>query len=405
MKIIKLLGNLFLLPLYWLSYIVPRNKNIWVFGSWFGTRYSDSSRYIFEYIYETEPGIRAIWLTRKKAIVNELRKSGYEAYSIYSINGYWLTCRAAVAIFTVNISDVNTLGASKLLKFQLWHGIPLKKIVHDDQYNSSKNKSNFFTLLTKIKSILLPYLNVFDQWDVVTSTSPKVSMIFESAFRLHESKIFETGTPRADVILTKNPVSPEVLSSKTNKISIKHRIGYFPTHRKNAKQLSIFINSINNSRLIQFLEEQESVLYIKLHYYNLEKHVHEISSPRIVLLKEDDISDINYLLPWIDILITDYSSVYYDFLLLNRPIIFTPFDLDEYMSNDRELYGEYNELTPGPKCTTWNMVVEELYQLKKHNDKYYKFRTNMKKEYYSHVDMNNSQRVVQTIRDLIQNSR
>jgi CDP-glycerol glycerophosphotransferase (TagB/SpsB family) len=69
--------------------------------------------------------------------------------------------------------------------------------------------------------------------------------------------------------------------------------------------------------------------------------------------------DIYPLLKRVNILITDYSSVYFDFLLLDRPIIFAPFDLREFVSLDgQELFYDYDEVTPGPKATDWKGVLE-----------------------------------------------
>lgn len=401
MKTIKLFASIFLLPLYLFSMICPRSKNIWVFGSWFGDRYSDSSRYLFEYVVNNEKDIRAIWLTRDKRIINELKIKGHEVYHTNSLAGYWYTCRASVAFFTVNITDINTLGASRILKFQLWHGVPLKKIVYDDDYNNPNSRKTTLKILSKIKSYILPFKNVFGKWDVVVSTSPLVSDIFKSAFKLPENRIFVTGTPRSDVILCSQPVKPEIIKYSPANFNIKRRISFFPTHRLDSQGLSNFINSINESNLPEFLESSSSVLYIKLHYFNLNKHIHHVTSPRIILLNENDATDINYLLPWTDVLITDYSSVYFDYLLLNRPIIFTPFDVDDYLTKDRKLYGEYHSLTPGPKCMNWTEVTSQLRNLYYGLDEYENHRIDTRNKYHTYSDTHSSQRIVKVVRDLI----
>lgn len=404
MKLVRLIGSLILLPLYWFSFFVPRNQKLWIFGSWFGKRYSDSSRYVFEYVNKYEKDIRAIWLTRDPNITKHLRSLGYEAYPIRSLKGYWYTCRAWAALFTVNITDINTLGASKLLKFQLWHGIPLKKIVYDDAYNQPEQYGSFVRQqLFKLKKFLLPFKDVYGKWDLVASTSPAVSTIFQSAFRLSEENIPITGSPRGDILLGSSPSKPAVIQDKLPGCEgeITKRIAYFPTHRIHADELSNFINSMDTSGVPEFLENQQAVLYIKLHYYNLQQHNHAIQSKRIVLLQEHEVPDINYLLPWIDILITDYSSVFYDYLLLERPIIFTPYDLSKYLTHDRELYGGYEQLTPGPKCSSWREVLTELTELFSGQDNYRQQRKEMLEHYHTYSDTQNSKRVVQKLRSLL----
>ena len=76
------------------------------------------------------------------------------------------------------------------------------------------------------------------------------------------------------------------------------------------------------------------------------------------------------LLDAADVLITDYSSCYIDFLLLNRPIIFYNYDMEAYQSNDRKLYFEYNEVTPGAKCSNAKALYDELVAIFNGDDKY-----------------------------------
>src|SRR6266480_1677422 len=121
------------LPLYFFGLLVPRSRTIWVFGAWFGHRYADNSRYVFEFVTEHEPQIRAIWLTREPAIVAELRRRGREVHLSESWPGFWLACRAGLAVATCGNADLNPMALSRTRRLQLWHGTPLKKIKADDQ--------------------------------------------------------------------------------------------------------------------------------------------------------------------------------------------------------------------------------------------------------------------------------
>ncbi|MGD9488985.1 MAG: CDP-glycerol glycerophosphotransferase family protein [Calditrichaceae bacterium] len=80
----KITVYLLLLFPYWFGFFVPRNKNLWIFGAWFGERYSDNSRYVFEYINKNEPSIKAVWLSRKKEVFDEVRNLSYSAEMIRS---------------------------------------------------------------------------------------------------------------------------------------------------------------------------------------------------------------------------------------------------------------------------------------------------------------------------------
>lgn len=324
-----------------------------------------------------------------------------EVYHIKSISGFWYSCRSAVAFFTVNVHDVNKLGASRLLKFQLWHGIPLKKIVYDNKFEDSRNKSEWFKILLILKSKLFPYNEVYGKWDAIASTSPHVSSIFRSAFKINHNKIFVTGSPRGDILLKKEIEQLPIVEKVSAKVRFSKTIGYFPTHRNDASGFMKYLNKDNLNKVAEILEQQDAVLFIKLHYYNLGEEFSN-KHPRIVFLQEEELPDINYLLPWIDILITDYSSVFYDYLLLNRPIIFAPFDLEQYLSNDRELYGKYEDLTPGPKCFNWDDIIQNIKDICAGKDEFHDIRQEAIKIYHSHRDTNNCKRVVEVVKELLQ---
>ncbi len=84
-------------------------------------------------------------------------------------------------------------------------------------------------------------------------------------------------------------------------------------------------------------------------------------SSNIFISREDDIyENINDY----DCLITDFSSIYLDYIISNKPIVFSPFDFDSYIEQDRELYYKYEDVTISPYCFDWHMVVERVISLK-----------------------------------------
>jgi len=93
-RLIKYLGYAFFLPLWWLQILVPRNKNIWVFGVWYGQRYSDNSMYLFEYVTKHDSTIKAIWVTKNKGVKQHLIKKGHSCYMAYSLKGIYHCLRS-----------------------------------------------------------------------------------------------------------------------------------------------------------------------------------------------------------------------------------------------------------------------------------------------------------------------
>jgi CDP-glycerol glycerophosphotransferase len=81
----------------------------------------------------------------------------------------------------------------------------------------------------------------------------------------------------------------------------------------------------------------------------------------------DNTPDIYETINRYDCLITDYSSIYFDFLLTNKPIVFSAFDLEVYKKNERQLYFDFDEVTLNPNCLNWTEVIERVIDLKEND--------------------------------------
>ena len=131
----KVKKYLFKLPFhifYFPSYLFPRSEKIWVFGCWDGTRFADNSKYFFLYVANNEKDkVRAIWISKRKSIVLELKKRGYEAYKIYSLKGLYYSLRAKYMFFDLHLFALNYWISGGAATINFWHGLPLKKIEFD----------------------------------------------------------------------------------------------------------------------------------------------------------------------------------------------------------------------------------------------------------------------------------
>ena len=123
----KYWGQLLLLPIYWCSFLVPRDRKIWLFGSTFGRRFADNPRYLYLYIsqHKKKYGIRPIWISHNREIVSFLEKNGYEAYYYHSLRGIWYALRGKVYLYDNYSKDINFWQSGGAVKVNLWHGIPV----------------------------------------------------------------------------------------------------------------------------------------------------------------------------------------------------------------------------------------------------------------------------------------
>ena len=97
---IKYWSQVLLLPVYIFSFLTPRNKRIWLYGSSFGKRFADNPKYFYLWMSQHQKNnITAIWISQDKNIVRMLREHGYLAYEKHSIQGIWYCLRGGVYIF------------------------------------------------------------------------------------------------------------------------------------------------------------------------------------------------------------------------------------------------------------------------------------------------------------------
>ena len=155
--IYKLLFGILSVPIYWLSFLVPRTSNIWVFGAWHGNQFNDNTSYLFEHILNTEQNIKAVWLTKNNHLIHELRQKGYCIYHKNSIQGFWYGSRAGVTFINCGYDDVNKYCISRSFIVQFWHGIPLKRIKNDDTINENIQRPPTITLIRNLILKLLQF--------------------------------------------------------------------------------------------------------------------------------------------------------------------------------------------------------------------------------------------------------
>jgi CDP-glycerol glycerophosphotransferase (TagB/SpsB family) len=274
----------------------------------------------------------------------------------------------------------------------MWHGsTPIKKIVNDDTITRKKQ-----LLIEKLLYLLFPFLG-FRLRGLAISGSEEASRIFKSAFRAKEKQILLTGFPRNDTFFQNDQSAPILEEIKLLKRNNTYTAIYMPTHRKEGSGEISDLFNIDLKKINQSLKNLNTKLYVKLHYYHLNKHNFRNYSHIYFITDNDILQDIYTILTEFDLLITDYSSVHFDFLLTNKPIIFAPFDKEKYLMEDREFYYNYNDVTPGPKASNWSELLVYIEKFIQNPKLYDKERLNVMRRFNKYTDSNNCQRVFSAI--------
>lgn len=271
----------------------------------------------------------------------------------------------------------------------LWHGIPLKAM---SLMNKSQNDG-----IGVIKD------------NYIITTSEFCNTLMNACLGIKAEQYCVTGYPRNDYLF--NEDGHKNLENLIDKKINEKIILYMPTYKDVDKtdDNNLFeFPQFDYEKFNKFLEDNRIKLILKLHPNDERIYINKYSkfnNNNIILLKSEELEhkkmDLYKILNAVDLLITDYSSVFLDFLLLNRPMIFTPVNINEYRKYRGFLLEPYDFWTPGPKCFDQDKLQFEI--LKCINDiNYYKNeREIIKNIVHKYQDCNSTQRVIQLIHNLM----
>lgn len=351
----RTLAMIVLIPVWLLSFLVPRKSSLWVLGTWEGLSYSDNSRHLHAWLHANEKDrIRAVWITRRPELARELRTLGAEAQTPYTLAGIWTCLRASQYIYTHTADDICIWLSGRATRTNLWHGIPLKKINFDNRFDRYRHARGFKRLVAwphRFKRLIESHR--------VLAPSESVASLFAGAFRVDPSRIMIHGYPRNDRLVS--PDFPDLLLSKEatclERVKNLRRQGskivlYMPTFRRN-EQTGQYREALNAEQLDSDLARLNCHFLIKAHPMSTDFSSFSAAVYQRIIRIPSDL-DPYLILPLVDLLVTDYSSIFYDFLVLDRPLIFYPFDMDHYQKMERELYFDYEAHVPGPIARSYD---------------------------------------------------
>ena len=391
---LKYWGQLFLLPIYGVSFLFPRDKKIWLFGSTFGKRFADNPRYLYLYVsqHKSELGIRPVWISQNKNIVRFLNGNGYEAYYYHSIEGIWFALRGKVYVFDNYSKDINFWQSGGAVKVNLWHGSGNKKTNYDNKFDKvrhPKDKWERFKYFLRRLSDEKPH-------HYTLATGPMMAEIFTSAFNTTLDHIIQEGYPRNDMLFDDNKIENLFLNKEKDTVNVilSFRgkgckiLVYMPTFRDSEK---LFFKVMELEKFNKFLKKEKMIFFTKLHPKSkLKEEFSKVSYSNIVNIDAD--VDPYTFLKMCDLLITDYSSIYSDWLMLNRPSVLFPIDFEEYSNDTRECYFEYDEYMPEIKAHTMEDLMKDIKRVM-NEDTYERGRIELRNKIFANIDGHSSERI------------
>lgn len=334
----------------------PMMQNWILFESFFGKNYSDSPKYIYEYISANMPGkYKCIWVIDKKGSKIPFR---HKKIKRFSLRYYYYLARCGFMVFNSRQPEWMVKREGNVF-LQTWHGTPLKKLVFDIEDITSATPRYKQQVYKQSRA-----------WDYLIAANKFSSETFRRCF-MFDNTILETGYPRNDILHAPN--RDHIAGIIRNRLKIpkdKKVILYAPTWRDDeyyGKGQYKFELRLDLDLMKRELGN-EYVILLRTHYFIADSlDVRHLKGFAYNVSKYDDISEL-YLIS--DILITDYSSVFFDFANLKRPMLFYTYDLEKYRDVLRGFYIDIEKEVPGPLLFTTEEVVESIKNIDAIEQKY-----------------------------------
>ena len=373
-----------------LNTLIPKSKHKIIFIS--RPDFSDNTKHMYSYMQQKSPQKQLSWLIYDKEIYDILIQNGHQnIFYLKSISGIWEYLRSKIII--TSSSSLWQIKSPFQKQFDLWHGIPLKNVLcMGEKGVTAKRQAGNITMRF--------------------ATSNLEKALLAASFDFNAMKIAVTGQPRTDALFRKENNLSKLLHKDVSKY--KKVIFYMPTYRHGYREKSegntfevdnIFrFDNYNRENFLNFLKNNNILFILKLHPYEeklyenlpLGENITWINNKTLV--KNDlTIYDIFYE---VDTLITDYSSIYFDFLFTNKKIIFIPLDLEYYEKNRGFQLEPYEFWTPGKKVYTQKDLHNEI--LNNDTSSEQEQRKAIREIMFSYYDDKSSNRVYNSISKYIQ---
>ncbi len=358
-----------------------------VLGAINGKAFIGNTKYIYNYLTKNT-NYKVFWFANSKTLIKELKGKGINVINTKSLDAIKILRKAHFIFTTHGLTDILPIRFSpRTINVETWHGIQNKK-------NKTEGEMYLYPKLSKLLGLKTRNRDVIDYF-ITPSGTVKDREIITHHFELPKERVLATGFPRNDILFSKDPNLENIIKTK-HKIpkEIEKIFLYAPTFRDNTLTAKFPLKEADLNELNDLLKKQKSILLLKAHLAEIQVFFKNLTN--IFEVEQD--SDIQELLFISDALITDYSSTYCDYLLLNRPILLFTYDYDEFMKTGRGFYYDFKETAPGPLLYTGKELIEAIKNISEIDKEYEKKRIETRKIYHKNVDGNSAERLLKFLK-------
>lgn len=337
------------------TFWIHKNPKRILIGLWRGNRFADNARYCYFELIKI-PDLEVNLVVNDRKLYKILKANNIRVVKKYSLKSIYLHLTSKYHVIDQDHKGLLGYLSVNAVRLNLWHGIPLKKIWKLDlESKQKKNKLAYYIekLNQKIRKLCKGYCSV-GRWYIYELLTPSKfdwNNLFSRCVFSDLVKPLYCRYPRVDFLQDNIgsyllEIEEEYLKQiKKAKKENKKIVFYAPTFRDGTDTKILGTDSIEEfNKCIKFLDKINVVLMVKMHAVETAKAK---DLKNCIFL--DSKCDISVFMKYADCLITDYSSVYFDYLVFDKPILFYPYDYDFYQNSDRGFMIDYMEYTPGEK--------------------------------------------------------
>lgn len=374
-----------------LSFFVKRKENWYAFGSWRGELYIDNSRYLYEYIRKIDDTCVCVWVGNgrvKSEILQHPKTKVFEKNSIGAIFAL-LKCKFMFCsqMHSDDLCDYNVFR--KCVITYLHHGMPVKKWGAD-----SAQGHMYFCSSNPIKKLIrkLTATDISYNWFATSSKLHEISNLSSLDYRgCKMEKNLQSGTPRNDFLINATQdLSDNIKKKYADLLQLditKKIILYLPTFRRKGTPTRSFVEGLSDleyEKIHKILFENDAILIEKNHFVEDTHQTRGTIITRQDIVHVDQNVNVQEMLLICDLLISDYSGAFLDYVLLDRPVIHYAYDYEDYKNNDSGLYYEIEEFAAGDVVETFDELCVSLIEGLKKQSKDHEKRIGIRNRYMSY---------------------
>lgn len=364
---------------------LPIQKRTILFESFLGRNYAGNPKYIYNYLHDHhKDDLKLIWIFDNPKDKERFFPKGVKIVKRFGWKYMYYLAVSKYQVFNMR-QPKWFIKRKGTIFLETWHGTPLKRLVFDMDNVASSNPH---------------YKQIFykqsRQWDYLLAPNSFSSLVFARAFLFPEDKIITTGYPRNDRLCSQDQTASRKVLALKRRLGIplnKKVILYAPTWRDDTFfQAGKYKFELNlNLKQLQQKLGKDYILLLRTHYFIANRfNTNKYKDFVFDFSKYDDINDL-YLVS--DMLVTDYSSVFFDYSITGKPILFYVYDYEKYESELRGFYLDMKTDVPGPLVKSTNQLITCIINIKEVEKKYYDKYRNFAHRFVSIEDGNSTERV------------